>query len=48
MDFMKSLKVGKNAAMCRAVYGGLVARENAKALSDDKGEYLTEEIFQGA
>ncbi len=44
--FYEEPESGKNAAMCRAVYGGLVARENAKALSDDKGEYLTEEYFR--
>lgn len=44
--FYEEPESGKNAAMCRAVYGGLVARENEEALSEDKGEYLTEEYFR--
>lgn len=37
----------KNTVDCRAVYGGLIARENAEALPDLKGEYSSKEYSLG-
>lgn len=42
-EHQKASEDGKNVVDCKAVYGGLAARENAKALSDLNSETFKEE-----